>query len=145
MTTNLEALNEINFALRQIYRERKKQIGKSSELLLDFNLKFDSSSDIPYALFKVPIKKIWFQQKGDVLETTLNLDLKIINLDGKIIIRHNENYLISLTEESLKENRDNDYRIEIPLILAKGKYLARASLTNKTGGKEVLKEFKIKL
>lgn len=144
-TTNLEALNEINFALRKVNRERKKQISEASELLLDFNLEFKSSTNIPVALLKVPYKKIWFQQKEDILETTLTLDLKILDPEGKIIIRHNEDYVISLTEESLEDNIDEDYRIEIPFILAKGEYVARASLTNKTGSKEVLKEFKFKL
>ncbi len=142
-STNLEVLNEINFALRKINREQKKQLGKSPELLLDFNLEFAESATIPVVVLKIPYEKIWFQDKENILETTLTLDLKILGRDQKVIIQHNEDYTISITEESLTDDKVKDYQIGIPLILAKGEYTAQATLTNKTGGKQVYKEFKI--
>lgn len=144
-TTNLAVLNEINFALRQVREEQEKQIKKGTELLLDFNLELAESSNIPVILIKVPYKKIWFKEIENALETTLNLDLKILDADKKMILHHNKDYLISLTEESLKSKKNEDYVIEIPLILAKGEYSAQATLTNKTGGKKTYKELKIKV
>lgn len=144
VTTNLAALNEINFALRQIREEQERKIRKSTELLLDFDLELSESSNIPVIIVKVPYKKIWFVEKENVLETTLNLNLKIL-ADKKTIIQHDEDYLISLSEKSLKRSRNKDYIIEIPLILAKGEYIIQATLTNKTGEKKVYKELEIKV
>lgn len=145
VTTNLAVLNEINFALREVREEQEKQIKKSTELLLDLSLKLAESSNIPVILIKIPYKKIWFKEKEDALETTLNLALRILDADKKIILQHNEDYFISLTEELLKSKSDKDYVIEIPVILAKGEYSAQAILTNNTGGKKTYKEFKFKV
>lgn len=146
VTTNLAVLNEINFALRQVREEREKQIKKSTELLLDFNLELTESSNIPVILIKIPYKKIWLEEKEKkVLETTLNVALKLLDSDKKIILQHSEDYFISLTEKSLMRNKDNDYVIEIPLILAKGEYSVQATLTNNTGGKKIYKELNIKV
>lgn len=146
VTTNLAVLNEINFALRQLRDRQEKQIKKSTELLLNFKLELTESSNIPVILIKIPYNKIWFEEKGKkVLETTLNVDLKLLDSDKKIILQHNENYLISISEKSLMRNKDKNYVIEIPLILAKGEYSIQATLTNNTGGKKVYKELNIKV
>jgi len=145
VTTNLAVLNEINFALRQVREEQEEQIKKSTGLLLDFNLELAESASIPVILIKIPYQKIWFKEKEKALETTLNLDLKILGTDKKMILQHNEDYPISLTEKSLRSKKDEDYVIEIPLILAKGEYSIQAILTNKVGGKKVYKELNIKV
>ena len=146
ITTNVTVLNEINFALRQVREGREKQIKKSTELLLDFNLELTESSNIPVILIKIPYKKIWFEEKEKkVLETTLNVALKLLDSDKRIILQHNEDYRISLTEKSLMRNKENDYVIEIPLILAKGEYSIQATLTNNIGGKKIYKELNIKV
>ena len=71
--------------------------------------------------------------------------LKLLDSDKRIILQHNEDYRISLTEKSLMKNKENDYVIEIPLILAKGEYSIQATLTNNIGGKKVYKELNIKV
>lgn len=144
VTTDLATLNEINFALRHLRQEQEKKIRKSTEFILDFRIELDDSSNIPVVIIKVPYKKIWFVEKENVLETTLNLNLKIL-ADKKIIIQHDKDYLISLSEKSLKRNRNKDYIIETPFILAKGEYKIQATLTNKTDEKKVYRELEIKI
>jgi len=144
-TTSLGILGELNFVLRQERESWEKQIKERTELLLNFNIELVESSDIPVILVKIPYKKIWFEEKENVLETTLNLELKLLDSDKKILIRHDEDYLVSLTEKSLIRNKDNSYVIEIPVILAEGEYSIQATLTNKTGGKQVYKELEIEV
>lgn len=151
VTSDLSVLNEINFALRQINKEQEKQLKKgselikSTELLLDFELELAESSNIPIILIRVPYQKIWFKEKENMLETALDLSLKILDTAGKIIFQHEEEYPLSISENSLKKNKEKNYEIEIPLILAEGEYSIQATLTNKTGDKSAYKEIKIKV
>jgi len=144
-TSNLAALNEINFALRQVREEQEKKVQESSEIPLDFNLELTKTSNIPVLLLKVPYKEIWLQAKENVLETTLNLDVTILDAAKKTILHHKEDYLISIAEKELGEKMNKDYVIEIPLLLAEGDYFIQAILLNKTGGNKASRELKIKV
>lgn len=144
-TTNLAALNEINFALRQMREETEKLVQESTEILFDFGLELEESSSIPVLLIKVPYKKIWFKARENVLETTLNLDIKILDAGKKIVLQHTEEYPVSLTEKELERKSDKDYIIEIPLLLAEGDYLVQATLANRTGDEKVHKEYRIRV
>jgi len=143
-STDTAYLNEINYALRSVREEREEQIRHSTELLLDFSIELSETSNIPLILIKVPYNTIWFTAEEDTLKTTLNLDLTIIDINNKKkILQHNEDYSISINENSLRNKVEEDYAIEIPLILAEGVYSVQATLTNNTGGKSVYKEFQI--
>ncbi|UCC39770.1 MAG: GWxTD domain-containing protein [Candidatus Aminicenantes bacterium] len=145
VTTNLAILNEINVALRRVREEQEKQINKITDLLIDFNLELAKSSNVPVILVKIPYKNIWFEEKDNVLETTLYLAIRILNTAEKIVLQHDDDYFISLNEKSLLSKEGEEYVIEIPLILAKGEYSIQVALENETRGKKVFKELKIKI
>jgi len=149
ITTDLGHLAEINYALRETREDHEDFVEKSSQdsFILDFKLEVGESSNIPVILVKIPYRKIWLKYKPEeqMLETTLSLDLKILDSNEKIVLQHNEDYLVSLTEESLKDKQEEDFFIQIPVILVKGEYSVQAVLTNMTGDKKVFKTFQIKV
>jgi GWxTD domain-containing protein len=148
-STNLAHLGEINLALRETREEHEDFVEQSTQhsLILDFSLELRETSNIPVIVVKIPYRNIWLEYKPDeeMLETTLSLELEIFDSTKKTVLRHNDDYHVSLTEESLKNKQEEDLIVQIPVILAKGKYSVQATLGNTTGGKKVSKTFQIKV
>lgn len=145
MTTNLAVLNELNFALRKIRKEEKKRIKEGLESLFDFSFKLTESANLPVLLIEVPYKNIWFSQRENALETTINLAMKIFDANKNVVFQYDEDHPLSLTEEYLKIKMDKFFTIEIPVLLTEGEYSIQATLINKTDEKKAYKEFKIKI
>ncbi len=149
LSTNLAHLGEINYALRETREDHEDFVEQSTQnsLILDFSLELADASNIPVITVKIPYKKIWLAYKPDeeMLVTTLSLDLKVLDGNEKTVLHHNEDYNVSLTEESLKDKQEEDFIIEIPVILTKGEYSVQAILTNRTGDKKASKKFQIKV
>jgi len=100
----------------------------------------------------VPYFSLWFQAKEEKLETVLDVELKLKDIEGVLIWEYEGSYKIETDEEELKKIKNKSYRIEIPFIieedvdkLYQGKSLLHALLINRTGGEELRKvmEFKI--
>jgi len=149
LTINLAHLGEINYALREAREDHEDLIEQGTEqrFILDFDIKLGETSNIPMILVKVPYQNIWFKSKTDegTLETNLSLDLKILNLEEKTVFKHNQDYLVSLSEESLEDKGKKEFIIEIPVILSKGEYSVQATLTNTTGDRKASKRVQIKV
>jgi len=149
LSTNLDHLGEINYALRKSRKDHEDFVEQSTQhpFILDFSLELRETSNIPVIVVKIPYSKIWLEYKPDkeMLETTLSLDLIVLASNEKIVLRHNDDYHISLTEDSLKDRQEEDFIIQIPVILAKGEYSVQATLTNTTGDKKASKTFRIKV
>jgi GWxTD domain-containing protein len=149
LSTNLAHLGEINYALRKSRKDHEDLVEKGTQdsFILDFSLELGEASNIPVIVVKIPYSKIWLEYKPDkeMLETTLSLDLIVLASNEKIVLRHNDDYHISMTEKSLKDRQEEDLIIEIPVILAKGEYSVQATLTNTTGDKKTSKTFRIKV
>ena len=149
LSTNLAHLGEINYALREAREDHEDFVEQSTQhsFILDFSLELGETSNIPVIVVKIPYSKIWLEYKPDkeMLETTLSLVLKILDSNKKTVLRHNDDYHISMTEKSLQDRQEEDFIIEIPVILAKGEYSVQATLTNKTGDKKASKTFQIKV
>lgn len=149
LTTNLAHLGEINYALREAREDHEDQIEQKTEhrFILDFDIKLEETSNIPVILVKVPYRNIWFKEKTDekILETNLSLDLKILDIEENTVFEHKQNHLVSLTEESLEDKWEEEFIIEITVILATGEYSVQATLTNTTGNKTASKTFRIKV
>ncbi|MGD9346688.1 MAG: GWxTD domain-containing protein [Candidatus Aminicenantes bacterium] len=149
LTTNVAHLGEINYALREVTEDHRDQIEQytNQRFILDFDVKLEESSDIPVILVKIPYRNIWFKEKTDekILETNLSIDITILDVEEKTVFEHNQDYPVSLTEESLEDQWKDEFIIEIPVILATGKYSVQATLTNTTGNKTVSKKFQIRV
>jgi len=100
----------------------------------------------------VPYFSLWFQAKEEKLETVLDVELKLKDIEGVLIWEYEGSYKIETDEEELKKIKNKSYRIEIPFIieedidkLHQGKNLLHGLLKDRTGGEELRKvmEFKI--
>jgi hypothetical protein len=149
LTTNLAHLGEINYALRKVREDQRDQIEQHNEprFILDFDVKLEETSNIPVILVKIPYRNIWFKDKTDekILKTSLSIDFKILDVEEKAVFEHSQDYLVSLTEDSLENKWEEEFIIEIPVILTTGKYSIQATLTNTTGNKTVSKTFQIRI
>ena len=94
---------------------------------------------------KVPYKNIWFSEVKGKMETTLSLNLKILDASGNKIWEHKQDYLLSFFEKEVEELFNNKHVIEITTTISKGKYSLHVGLTNTSGGEEEkrVKPFKI--
>ena len=88
----------------------------------------------------VPYKSIWFAEKKNKLETTLELSMEIFDSSEKKVWGHQKNYLLSLLEENVEEVMGKEYVIEIPVSLERGNYTLTAELENKTDESRVRKK-----
>ena len=149
ISTSLAQLGEINYALRETREDHEDLVEQGTEYYfsLDFDLVLEEISGIPVILVKIPYSKIWlaYNPDEDMLETTLSLDLKVLDSSEKTVLQHYENYIVSLAEKELKDKQEEDFIIQIPVIMTKGEYSVQAVLTNSTGNKKVSKTFKIKV
>ena len=76
----------------------------AEKVRLDFNieLKRNLANDVLIRL-DVPYQNIWFTSKGDILETELQLTVKIYDSEDQIANDFNKKYKLSLTEEEVKK------------------------------------------
>ncbi len=141
-TTNIAVLNEIGSALGALRKRQEKQIsqyqgGKES---FDFNVKIEKdTAKEPFLAIELPYKKIWFKEEENLLETTLELSLKVFDSNRDIFWQFQKDYLVSLTEKELQEKMNKSYSIKIPLPLKKGNYSLLLEIINKTGEEKLQK------
>lgn len=104
-------------------------------------------------LIEVPYRKIWLEAAGDKLRTTLELQMEL--KDSQNILRWESKSSVDLvlTGEELAKNRDETYKIKVPLVVDRdvaslrlGKNKLTVILRNTTGKEEVRKvaEFNLK-
>lgn len=141
-TTNIAVLNEIGSALGALRKRQEKQIsqyqgGKES---FDFNVKIEKdTAKEPFLAIELPYKKIWFKEEENLLETTLELSLKVFDSNRDIFWQFQKDYLVSLTEKELQEKMNKSYSIKIPLPLKKGNYSLLLEIINKIGEEKLKK------
>jgi GWxTD domain-containing protein len=141
-TTNIAVLNEIGSALARIRKSQEKQIaeyqqGKES---FDFNIKIEKdTAKEPFLSIELPYKKIWFKEEENLLETTLELSLEVLDSNQDIFWQFQKDYFISLSEKELQEKMKKSYSIKIPLPLKKGNYSLLLEIINKTGEEKLQK------
>ncbi len=102
--------------------------------------------DIPYA-------GIWFTVRGDRLETALELRMDIESAAGSRLWDFQDTRLLSMTEDELKAERGQSYRVEIPLKMdmpagesSGGRCVLHASVKTGPDGEALAKtlEFRLK-
>jgi hypothetical protein len=129
-------ISEINRAQMEL----KPNIG-TKKVFFDYNLKIKRVKENEVRIhIEVPYKSIWFVEKENKLETTLELSIEIFNSSEKKVWEYQKDYLISIIEENMAEVLGKGYVIEIPVSLEQGNYILTAELENKTDKSRVRKK-----
>ena len=116
------------------------------KVVFDFNLNTEKGKE-GEALFRVeiPFKNIWLTEKENLLQTTLEVSMEVLNRDEKSIWQYKENYEVSLTEEDLIELIDKKYLIKVSANIQPGNYILVVEIENKSGGIPVRKRTKFSI
>jgi len=115
-------------------------------VMLDFKLRLEKIADDQVKVqIEIPYKNIWLVEKKDKLETTLHLSIEVFSDSKKKVWDMNEEYLISLDQEEIKEAFGEKYEIPVEMTLPRGKYRMTISLENETDSKVVKKTIKFNL
>jgi len=123
-------------------REQRKF--KTEKALFDFDLEIKKGSENEVFFYiEVPYRNIWFVEKEDKLETTLELSIEVLNSENQEVWQHKKEYKLSVTEQEIEKG--GRYPVEIPVILEKGKYIINFSLLNKTGEEKRNKKIEIEI
>jgi len=123
---------------------REQQKFKTEKAFFDFNLEIKKEPENEIFFYiDVPYKNIWFVEKEDKLETTLELSIEILNSENQEVWQHKKEYHISVAEE--KVQKGGSYLIEIPAALEKGKYIINMILFNKTGEEKIEKKVEVEI
>lgn len=141
-TTNIAVLHEIGSALARQRKRQEKQIAEYQEGKdpFDFNVKIEKEAEKgPFLSIELPYKKIWFKEEENLLETTLELSLEVLDSNQDIFWQFQKDYLVSLSEKELQEKMKKSYSIKIPLPLKKGNYSLLLEIINKTGEEKLQK------
>lgn len=101
---------------------------------------------------KLPYKNIWFSKTEDKMETTLFVDMEILDADRKKMWSHKQDYLISFVKDEFEEllKVKVNHVIEVTAsvsadALSKGKSVLRVNLTNSAGGEKGKKVVRFKI
>lgn len=115
---------------------------------------FDTSGDIELLregdsqriLVKIPYRNIWMRAEGENLETTINSEIQITNVDTQDKVwEFKKDYKISIKESDLENMYDDEYLIEVPIQLPEGSYTIDVVLENKTDATKIQKSLKVRL
>lgn len=115
---------------------------------------FDTSGDIELLregdsqriLVKIPYRNIWMRAEGENLETTINSEIQIANVDTQDKVwEFKKDYKISIKESDLENMYDDEYLIEVPIQLPEGSYTIDVVLENKTDATKIQKSLKVRL
>ena len=133
---HIAEINKAQLSTQKIFRTEK--------VLFDFNLEIKRGLKNETLIHvEIPYENIWFVQKGDNLETTLELSIEILNSENKEVWQHKKEYKISITEEEVKGR--GSYLIEVPVVLERGKYIINLILFNETGEEKLKKKIEVKI
>jgi GWxTD domain-containing protein len=130
--------NEINRAQVEWQPKVPKQ-----KIVFDFDVELVTKNQEQRQFeIKIPYNNIWFAEKEDVLETTLEINMEASDEKGKKVWEYKKGEKISLTPADLDKNAGEDYILEINLDLKPGNYSLIVEIQNKTGGEKVRKNLR---
>jgi GWxTD domain-containing protein len=100
----------------------------------------------------IPYDRIWFVARDERLEATLEVRLEVRDLKGNVLWRGQDRFDLALSEDELKSRRDQEYRMEVPLLLtgrerppAGQKARLDIFLKMNTEGRELRKSLEVRL
>lgn len=139
VTLNVAHLLELNKA-----QMAKQEALKVEKKLFDFNAdirKIERGKTI--VLIEIDYKNIWFLEHENRLETTFELSVEVLDTNNKTILHDKKDYPLSILEEDL--TKEEQYIIEYPINLERGRYTLNLILVNKAGKETMRKSLKIEI
>ena len=148
MTLDLTPIEDLNLS-RSLSERRERR----KEEVFDFNFSQTVSAAVSGKIeglfvLEIPYERIWFGAEGLSLKTTLQVEVELREGRENPGWQFKQEYEIKMSGAELKENRKNNYRIEIPYALtwdpdkiSGGKPKVQVSVRNKTGAEEIKKSF----
>jgi len=107
----------------------------------DFNMKNVQEGEAIFEI-EIPYNNIWFAENEDLMQTTLDVTLEVVDEEDNSVWEYQKGYDISILSEKIEEYIGKKYKIEIQAIIKPGNFVLVLELENKTGGERVRKRFK---
>lgn len=133
-----QQINEINRA--QIDYGAKVP-DRKTVLDFDFNMKNVQEGEAIFEI-EIPYNNIWFAENEDLMQTTLDVSLEVVDKENNSIWEYQEGYAISILKEKIGDYIGEKYKIEILAIIKPGNFELVIEIENKTGGERVRKRIK---
>lgn len=92
---------------------------------------------------EIDFKDIWFVGDEGHLETTIALAVEVLDVEGKLVLKEEEEYPVTLLENDI--GKKSSYTIEYPLVLKRGEYTVNLDVENRAGGEKRSKNLKIQV
>lgn len=130
-----QQINEINRA--QIAYGAKVP---DRDIVLDFNFNMKKVQE-GEAIFEIeiPYNSIWFAENEDLMQTTIEITLEVVDEEDNSVWEYQKGYDISILSEKIEDFIGKKYKIEIPAIIKPGNFVLVIEMENKTGGERVRK------
>jgi GWxTD domain-containing protein len=150
---NLKYMSELASA-----QAEAQQPQGDDEALFDFNWEIKNMTVEPGMIkgsieIYIPYAQLWFKEENNRLRTLIDVDVEIIGIHDDSLWKYEDHINIETDEESLLNQKEEGYRLEIPFIfkdedaikqLIEGGSRIFAALKNRTSGKTVRKVLRIK-
>lgn len=133
-----QQINEINRA--QIDYGAKVP-DRKTVLDFDFNMKNVQEGEAIFEI-EIPYNNIWFAENEDLMQTTLDVSLEVVDKENNSVWEYQEGYDISILKEKIGDYIGEKYKIEIPVRIRPGNFMLILEMENKTGGERVRKRIK---
>ncbi len=92
---------------------------------------------------EIDFKDIWFVGDEGRLETTIALSVEVLDVEGKLVLKKEEEYPVTLLEDDI--GKEKSYTIEYPLVLKRGEYTVNLDVENRAGREKRSKNLKIQV
>jgi GWxTD domain-containing protein len=142
----LEPLSVQNISMITRLQQEGKPLIDRQAVVFDFNFTIRKTKE-GEAFFKVeiPYKNIWFVQKENQWQTTLDFSLEIQNLSGQKVWAQHSAFPVSFDEKNFADMVGKSYVIETHTKLEPGEYSLKVALINKTDNSQMIKKGKFTL
>jgi len=107
----------------------------------DFNMKIVQEGEAIFEI-EIPYTNIWFAENEDLMQTTLEVTLEVVDEENNSVWKYQEGYDISILNEKIEDYIGEKYKIEIPVRIKPGNFVLILEMENKTGGERVRKRIK---
>jgi GWxTD domain-containing protein len=85
---------------------------------------------------KIPYKNIWFNAEGNMLKSTLELKIELLDSAGKKAWDYNKSYSLAMAQNEFLKNGGGDYLIEVTIEAPPGTYTMSLNLKNTADGSQ---------
>ncbi|MGB8953499.1 MAG: GWxTD domain-containing protein [Candidatus Aminicenantales bacterium] len=148
---------DISYMQENILADSQKT-SKEGRRLFDLNVKINKSREETgkisgEVLLEIPYDRIWFKADGSRMETTLDVELSLKDVQGQIVWERKDSFEVKFEEAELQSKIGQSHILEIPFLidqesqlnrLALGKNMLHVLLKNRTGNETLRKAMEFK-